>query len=87
MFVDEMKGKGGIFFIEIQADENTTRERLKKPRPDSEANFEVYKLISKQNEPLEEPHLILKSTDDNIDEMLRKSSEYLKIKNDNRTHQ
>ena len=86
MFEDEMKGKGGIFFIEIQADENTTRERLKKPRPDSEANFEVYKLISKQNEPLEEPHLILKSTDDNIDEMLRKSSEYLKIKNDNRTH-
>ena len=87
MFVDEMKGKGGIFFIEIQADENTTRERLKKPRPYSEADFEVYKLISGQNEPLVEPHLILKSTDDNIDEMLRKASEYLKIKNDNRTHQ
>ncbi|HUZ57840.1 MAG TPA: AAA family ATPase [Hanamia sp.] len=87
MFVDEMKGKGGISFIEIQADENTTRERLKSPRPYSEADFEVYKLISGQNEPLVEPHLILKSTDDNIDEMLRKASEYLKIKNDNRTHQ
>jgi predicted kinase len=86
MFVDEMKGKGGIFFIEIQADENTTRERLKKPRPNSEADFEVYKLISKHNEPLKEPHLILKSTDDNIDEMLRKASEYIKIRNDNRTH-
>src|SRR5665213_2423132 len=68
MFVEEMKGKGGIFFIEIQADENTTRERLKSPRPYSEADFEIYKLISKQNEPLEEPHLILKSTDGNIDE-------------------
>jgi len=87
MFVDEMKGKGGISFIEIQADENTTRERLKKPRPYSEADFEIYKLITKQNESLEEPHLILKSTDDNIDEMLRKASEYLKIKNDERTHQ
>lgn len=86
MFVDEMKEKGGVFFIEIQADEHTTRERLKSPRPYSEADFEVYKLISGQNEPLVEPHLILKSTDDNIDEMLRKASEYLKIKNDNRTH-
>ena len=87
MFVDEMKGKGGISFIEIQADENTTRERLKRSRPYSEADFDVYKLISRQNEPLGEPHLILKSTNDNIDEMLQKASEYLKIKNDNRTHQ
>jgi len=87
MFVEEMKGKGGVFFIEIQADEHIARERLKSPRPYSEADFEIYKLISKQNEPLEEPHLILKSTDDNIDEMLRKASEYLKINNDNRTNQ
>jgi len=87
MFVEEMKGKGGISFIEIQADENIIRERFKKPRPYSEADFGVYKLISRQNEPLNEPHLILKSTNDNIDEMLRKASIYLKIKNDNRTHQ
>ena len=87
MFVEEMKSKGEFFFIEIKADENIIRQRLKKNRPYSEADFEVYKLINRQNEPLNEPHLILKSTDDNIDDMLQKASEYLKIKNDNRTHQ
>jgi len=87
IFVEEMKGKGGILFIEIQADENIIMERLKKERPYSEADFEVYKLIGLQNEPLNEPHLVLKSTDNNIDEMLLKASDYLKIKNDNRTYQ
>ncbi|HTN06832.1 AAA family ATPase, partial [Agriterribacter sp.] len=86
-FVEEMKDKGGISFIEIQADENTIRERLKRPRPYSDADFEVYKIISQQNEPLDAPHLILKSTDDDIDEMLRKASAYLKIRNDKRTNQ
>lgn len=87
MFVAAMKGKEEISFIEVQADENIIRQRLKKPRQYSEADFEVYKLIRQQNEPIDVPHLILKSTDDNIDEMLQKASEYLKIKNDNRTHQ
>jgi predicted kinase len=86
MFVSAMKGKEEISFIEVQADENIITQRLKKPRQYSEADFEVYKLIKQQNEPIDEPHLILKSTDDNIDEMLQRASEYLKIKNDNRTH-
>lgn len=87
MFVAAMKGKEEISFIEIQADEKIIKERLKKPRLYSEADFEVYKLIKQQNEPIDEAHLILKSTDENIDEMLQKASEYLKIENDNRTHQ
>lgn len=85
-FVEEMKDKGGISFIEIQADENTIRERLKRPRPYSDADFEVYKIISQQNEPLNEPHLILKSTD-NINEMVQTATDYLKTNNDNRTNQ
>ena len=87
MFIEAMRRKEEIFFIEVQADENIIRQRLKKARQYSEADFAVYKLINRQNEPLNEPHLVLKSTDDNIDEMLLKASEYLKIKNDNRTHQ
>ncbi len=86
IFVEEMKGHGGILFIEIKADENIIRERLKKERPYSEANFEIYQLISRQNESLAEPHLILKSTDDNIDEMISKAKEYLELKNDNTTN-
>ena len=85
-FAEEMKDKGGISFIEIQADENTIRERLKRPRPYSDADFEVYKIISQQNEPLNEPHLILKSTD-NINEMIQTATDYLKTNNDNRTNQ
>lgn len=86
MFVEEMKGKNKIIFIEVQAGENIIRERLKKPRQYSEADFKVYQFIRQQNEPLDKPHLILKSTDDNIDEMLQKAFEYLKIKNDKRTN-
>ena len=87
MFVEQMKGHGGLLFIEIQADEKIIRERLKKERPYSEADLEVYQLIRKQNEPLAEPHLILKSTDDNIEEMMRKAQEYIEMKNDNTTNQ
>jgi hypothetical protein len=87
MFLEEMKEKGGISFIEIQADEDTTRERLKMHRLYSEADFEIYKLIRGQNEPLDEAHLILKSTDNNLNEMIQKATEYLKANNDNRTNQ
>lgn len=83
MFTDELPEKEKIIFIEIQADEDVIRERVRKPRPYSEADFEVYKLIRDQYEPLEEPHLILKSTNQNIEEMLNKASEYLIPHHDN----
>ena len=84
-FVKELNQKGGIDFIEVVADENITRERLTKERKFSEANFEIYELIRQQNEPLDAPHLILKSTNNNIDEMLQKATNYLKLKDDKRT--
>lgn len=87
MFVDEMSEKGGISFIEVQADESIVSERLKTKRPYSDADFEIYKLIRRQNEPLNDSHLVLKSTDNNIDEMLGKAVEYLKIKDDFGTNQ
>lgn len=86
IFVEAAPGKKKISFIEVQADENIIKERLKKPRQYSEADLEVYNLIKHQNEPLNEPHLILMSTNENIDEMLQEASEYLKIKNDNNTN-
>lgn len=87
LFSKAMEGKGGISFIEVQANEDITRERLKKERPYSEADFEVYKLIREHCEPLNEPHLLLESTDDNINNMLRKAADYLKWKDDKRTDQ
>ena len=83
-----MNGAGlnsDITFIEVIADESLIRERLKTPRLDSDADFKVYKLIKEQWEPLYEPHLILRSTNDNIAEMLLKAADYLHVKDDKRT--
>ncbi len=84
-FMDEAEQNGGIKFIEVIADEALIRERLKTPRVDSDADFEVYKLIKEQWEPLYGLHLILRSTNDNIDEMLLKTADYLHLEDDKRT--
>lgn len=78
----ETKNKSEIFFIEIIADENIVRQRLRKERSHSEADFNVYKLIQRQWEPLNEPHLVLNSTADNIHHMLQKTMDHLQKKND-----
>ncbi|MGI9550231.1 MAG: AAA family ATPase [Aurantibacter sp.] len=67
-----------MYFIEVWADENITRERLKKSRPYSEADFEIYRIIREQWQPLAEPRLVLESTNENIDDMLQKAAQYLK---------
>jgi len=66
-----------VFFIEVWAKENIIKERLKKPRPYSEADFEVHQLIRRQWEPLETRHLRLESTNDNIQEMLDNAVQHL----------
>ncbi|HET9746773.1 MAG TPA: AAA family ATPase [Chitinophagaceae bacterium] len=82
MLIKEIKNKSEIFFIEIVADENMVRRRLQMERPHSEADFNVYKLIQRQWEPLNEPHLVLNSTGDNIYHMLQKTMDHLQKKND-----
>ncbi len=82
LFIQEADRKDGIFFIEVKADENIIRERLKKERPYSEADFEVYKSIRQQYEPMNEPYLTVESTNENVDNMLQKAVDYLKRKDD-----
>jgi predicted kinase len=78
-----MKDAGNnILFIEVKADEPVIKERLKQKRVNSEADFDVYKLIQSQFEPMKEPHLILYSTDDNITDMINKAMNYLKVTDD-----
>ncbi len=67
-----------IHFIEVWADEGIIKKRLKKSRPFSEADFKIYQLILQQWEPLEETYLSLESTNENIDDMLQKATEYLR---------
>jgi predicted kinase len=76
-FVDVLNGINTIFFIEVQAEEPVIKERLQKSRKDSEADFEVYEKIKKECEPLKEEHLILQSTNNNIEEMLREALDNL----------
>jgi len=66
-----------IVFIEVVADEELVRERLSRPREDSDANFEVYLEIKEEWEPLQDEHLVLRSTDENVDSMLDEAMEYL----------
>ncbi|MCJ7468619.1 MAG: AAA family ATPase [Maribacter sp.] len=75
LFLD--KAKEDIFIIEVLANETLIEERLKKSRPDSEADMEVYQLIKQQWEPLPLPHLVLESNNGNIDAMLQKAIQYL----------
>lgn len=72
------KNRGEVFFIEIQADEDIVKDRLKKNRPYSEADLGVYQLIKQLWEPLEGPHLTLQSTNTNIGTMLETALQYLK---------
>jgi predicted kinase len=85
-FTEEAKGIDPIFFIEVKAPASLIKERLQKPREDSEADFEVYTKIKMAWEPLMEDHLILHSRDYNIQDMLEKTADYLHLTNDERTN-
>lgn len=72
------KGNAKISVIEVRADEEIIKQRVQKKRPFSEADFDVHKLIKQEWEPLEVPHLVLESTNENVDSMLKQALEYLK---------
>lgn len=69
-----------LYLIEVNADEDLIRERVIVPRQDSEADFAVYQLIKRQFEPVMEPHLILQSARDNIEDMLTLAADYIQRK-------
>ncbi|HTI08217.1 MAG TPA: AAA family ATPase [Puia sp.] len=85
-FVQEDWNKGDIVFVEVAAEEAVIRERLKQKRVDSDADFEIYKLIKQQWEPVRGHRLILISTPNNIDNMLHEALGYLKLRNDKRAY-
>ena len=76
-FAEALQEIDELVFIEVVADEELIRERLKRPREDSDANFEVYREIKEEWVPLQDEHLVLRSTDENIDSMPDQAVEYL----------
>ena len=64
-------------WIEVVAQEEVIRERLQYPRPDSEADFNVYQKIRDAYEPLSEPHLTLHSDEGTPEQLTLRIEEYL----------
>lgn len=78
MFLRLAEGyKKEIRLIEVVADEAIIRERLKRPRKYSEADFAVYERLRDDFEGITMPHLVLESTDDNLKEMLKSAIMYI----------
>ena len=71
-----------ILFIEVKATEEIIKERISKPRKLSEADFDVYLKLKKINDPLLQEHLVLHSTNNNIQSMLQDAMAYIKTKNE-----
>ncbi|MGB3780471.1 MAG: ATP-binding protein [Tunicatimonas sp.] len=78
-FVEEWaEGQGyPLRYIEIIADESTTLKRTRGHRPDSEADYEVYRQLKREAEPLEQVPLRLDSSEEDIDTMLQRALDYL----------
>jgi predicted kinase len=66
-----------LCWIEVRAQEAVIRERLKTPRPDSEADEAVYEKIRDEAEPLPEAHLVLWSDADPLEKMVAAAREYI----------
>lgn len=63
--------------IKVWANETIIKERLAQSRPYSEADFGIYELIRDTWEPLTVPHLVLESTNINIQDMLEEALKYI----------
>lgn len=70
-----------VRFIVIVASEALVKERLSRPRTDSEADLGVYRAMKAQFEKFTEPHLRLQSEADNIEQMLAAAVDYLTVTN------
>jgi predicted kinase len=71
--------KADIRWIELRAEESTIRDRVGKPRSDSEADFKVYQQIRSVYEPLNRAHLVLWSDQLTVAEMTRRTKDFLML--------
>ncbi|HEX5169258.1 MAG TPA: ATP-binding protein [Cyclobacteriaceae bacterium] len=74
---DKIEQGGAVKWIEVRANEQLVKERLKKTRIESEADYNIYLRLKEQWEPMEEEHLVLVSTNENLEMMLTAALHYL----------
>jgi predicted kinase len=68
-----------LYWVEVQASEQILRQRLSQPRPDSEADFQVYQTIRDQSEPLPKDRLIIQSETETPETAAIKIQKHLKL--------
>jgi predicted kinase len=83
-FKDRVASRHQLKWIEINAAEELVRKRLSKPRPESDADFSIYKKLRDKWEPMNEHHLILESDNENFEEMMSEAIHYLKVTDDSK---
>jgi len=76
-FISKIKDIAPVYFIEVTASEELIQQRLVTPRSDSDADFEVYEKLRDNWMPFKDPHLVLRSTNNNIEEMLDAICDYI----------
>jgi predicted kinase len=84
-FIHAAADAGRILFIEVRADEGTTPDRLSGNKANSEAFLRAYEEIKQQWEPMEDPHLVLYSTDDNTEILINIAFDHFHLKHNRRT--
>ncbi len=62
--------------VKLVASERSIIERVGRPRPDSEADFQVYLTIKGEFEPITDPHLVLRSDVMTIEKMVEVVRQY-----------
>jgi predicted kinase len=65
-----------LYWVELHCSPGEVRRRIAEPRPHSEADFAVYRRIKEAYEPLRDPHLVLYSDRQPVDEMVAQYLEY-----------
>ncbi|HET9487429.1 MAG TPA: AAA family ATPase [Chryseosolibacter sp.] len=66
-----------LYYLEVRADEEVIQDRLSRPRVDSEADFAVYQQLKPEYEGHVGDHLVIQSTNDNLEEMLDQALAYI----------
>src|SRR5688572_4104905 len=70
-----------VRIIKIEADETLVQERLQKRRTDSEADFQVYLKIKEAFDELHVPHIVIRSSTQNIQTMIESALHYISDRN------
>ncbi len=66
------------YWVLLHISEETARQRLAQPRPDSEANFEVFEKLRAEWEPIQGHHLVLQADAMSQEDLLDAICQYVR---------